>query len=579
MFYTVIFWTLLLFGVSAGLHFETLSTVYLPFTYTPTPQYELDKDAAEQMSYDSKNHILYSVGYTNIHVIDVHNLTQPVVLHHSSYPNVDATDVEVCGDFVYVAYDNKTTREHGYIDVYKVYNKTTGTLDLVHKIIVGDIPDMVHPTSDCKKLVVAIEAEPYIDDINNKLIDNAGGVIILTFTGDGQYTLTNLTFDKFNSRFEELSQSGVRWIYRGNNNTFANDIEPEYITFNTDESKAYICLQENNAIAVVNMETNDIEEILGLGYKHWTEFNSDVSDKDGGVAMKTWPIYGMYQPDSIKFYRHHGVDYIILANEGDSKDYPPYFSEENRVDDLTLSNMFEPNVTIRNELMEREKLGRLTVTNVNGKNETYGEYDRLYSFGGRSFTIRRVDNMEIVYDSGDELERMTSLLQHELFNNDVKPSKTVIDTMDSRSDNKGPETESITMGHVNGVTLLMIGNERPGTIAVYSIDEKLPTPQPVFETMIHGISKTNDTWENLYSNADVSMLDPEDIRFVPGPESPNKKPLLLVSGSVSGTVTILQVHVDVTEDEGQFFNHSNAVTSNILFIVTMLILTIFNTSY
>ena len=46
-------------------------------------------------------------------------------------------------------------------------------------------------------------------------------------------------------RFAELEKTGVRWVYRGNNNTFANDIEPEYIAFNSDESKAYICLQVN----------------------------------------------------------------------------------------------------------------------------------------------------------------------------------------------------------------------------------------------------------------------------------------------------------------------------------------------
>ena len=35
----------------------------------------------------------------------------------------------------------------------------------------------------------------------------------------------------------------MRFVFRGINNTFANDIEPEYIAFNDDETKAFIALQ------------------------------------------------------------------------------------------------------------------------------------------------------------------------------------------------------------------------------------------------------------------------------------------------------------------------------------------------
>ena len=41
----------------------------------------------------------------------------------------------------------------------------------------------------------------------------------------------------------ELSESGVRHVYRENNNPFSNDVEPEYIALNGDETKAYVVLQ------------------------------------------------------------------------------------------------------------------------------------------------------------------------------------------------------------------------------------------------------------------------------------------------------------------------------------------------
>ena len=43
-------------------------------------------------------------------------------------------------------------------------------------------------------------------------------------------------------RIETLERDGVRFVFR-ENNTFANDAEPDYIAYNADETKAYICLQ------------------------------------------------------------------------------------------------------------------------------------------------------------------------------------------------------------------------------------------------------------------------------------------------------------------------------------------------
>ena len=62
-----------------------------------------------------------------------------------------------------------------------------------------------------------------------------------------------------------------------------------------------------------------------------------------GIHIQDWPVYGMFQPDSIHVVQSHGVEYIITANEGDVKDYSDLplqttgFSESVRVKDLTLS--------------------------------------------------------------------------------------------------------------------------------------------------------------------------------------------------------------------------------------------------
>lgn len=61
-----------------------------------------------------------------------------------------------------------------------------------------------------------------------------------------------------------------------------------------------------------------------------------------GISLKSYPVFGMYQPRAIKYFTHNGIDYVVTANEGDSKDYD-YFTEESRVVNLTLSSNFGKN--------------------------------------------------------------------------------------------------------------------------------------------------------------------------------------------------------------------------------------------
>ncbi|WAR31037.1 M130-like protein [Mya arenaria] len=432
--------------------FNTLSNVYLPYAYTPDPLFGLGEDAAEQLSFEPSSKLIYAVGNTNIHVLDMADVTNLTVLFHQSYTSVAITDVHVCGGHVFVAFDNTTRHEDGCVNVYKLYNKETQTLDLVHSIKVGTLPDMVLTTPDCKTLIVAIEAEPYDDNANAVLVDNSGGIGLVKFPQgpNGAYT-------------KNLESQGVMYINR--NAKFSDDVEPEYITLNTEGTLAYVSLQENNGIAVVDLASEEIVDIFGLGFKDWTLANIDPSDRDGGVHMQPWKVFGMYQPDAIKMLRFQNEDFIVTANEGDSKDYD-YFSEENRVGDFVLSELF----------------GRLKVTSVKGKNETTQQYDQLYSFGGRGFSIRRASDMSLVYDSGDEIATKTAELLPHLFNANGEESIAVSDCSDTRSDDK-----------------------RGSTIAVYSLDQTAAEITPQFEAFIYGVGDSDETRGDLYTARDISM--------------------------------------------------------------------------
>ena len=65
----------------------------------------------------------------------------------------------------------------------------------------GAVPDMLKFTSDCRKIVVAIEGE--LRMIDNQVVDPEGAVAIISFLGDDPRSpsrLTILDFTKFNAK-------------------------------------------------------------------------------------------------------------------------------------------------------------------------------------------------------------------------------------------------------------------------------------------------------------------------------------------------------------------------------------------
>ena len=137
-------------------------------------------------------------------------------------------------------------------------------------------------------------------------------------------------------------------------------------------------------------------------------------------------------------------------------------------------------------------------------------------------------NGQQVYDSGDELERLTAALTPALFNYDSEafaedPNEPA---WDKRSDNKGPEPEGVTVGVVNCVPYAFVGLERSGS-GVMVFDMSVPSA-PQFMQYVR--SDEDDAAEGLL--------------FIPASESPNGRNLLVVSNEVSATVTVYQINID-----------------------------------
>jgi hypothetical protein len=244
----------------------------------------------------------------------------------------------------------------------------------------------------------------------------------------------------------------------------------------------------------------------------------DASDRDSRINIRDWPVFGMYQPDSIAAVQSKGRTYLITANEGDAREWPG-FAEESRVNALTLdATAFPDGATLR----QNTNLGRLTVTTTLGNDDADAAFERLFTLGGRSFSIWSSAG-EQVYDSGSQFERITARENPARFNASNDNSN-----FDDRSDNKGPEPEGLAVGEIDGRTYAFIGLERVGGIMMYDVTD----PRAPFFV---------DYLNNRDFAAGTGDLGPEGLHFIPAKESPNGQPLLAVANEVSGTVTLYAI--------------------------------------
>ncbi|MBE7380519.1 MAG: choice-of-anchor I family protein [Leptolyngbya sp. SIO1E4] len=512
------------------------------FSLTPLSTYEtgkFDEGAAEIATFAPGSNRLF-VTNAEANTIDVLDLSDPKAISklfeidlspYGAGINSVAYNSDGNSSYIAAAVESDPAQAPGSVVFFDVEGIFQNALE------VGPLPDMVTFTPDGSKLLVANEGEPNDDytvdpEGSVSIVDVSGGILGLT-DADVKFA----TFNAFDSQKDDLIDDGVRIF--GPGASVSQDLEPEYIAVSEDSKTAYVSLQENNAIAIVNLETHEVEEIVPLGFKdHSLPGNGlDASNRDDAINIENYPVLGMYQPDAIATYTVEGKTYIVTANEGDSRDYDG-FSEEDRVSDLDLDPDAFPNA---DELQEDENLGRLNITNTLGDTDGDGDFDKLYAYGARSFSIWD-ENGNLVWDSGDQFEQILAEVLPDNFNanNDENQS------FDSRSDDKGPEPEGVAVGMVGDRIYAFVGLERVGGIMVYDVTNP---DSPTFVTYTNNrnfdvefdVDEEGDpdpTPEQLSAALD---LGPEGLLFISAEDSPNGESLLVVTNEVSGTTTVYSV--------------------------------------
>lgn len=487
-----------------------------------------DESAAEIVAHDPASQRLFVVdgGSGSIDILDVAVPTTPVLsatIPLSPTYGRAANSVAVANGIVAAAVEAQTKTDPGSV----VFFDTDGTF--LKQVVVGALPDMLTFTPDGTRVLVANEGEPNSYDQPDS-VDPEGSVSIIDISaGVASATVQTVGFNAFNSGGPRAAELPADVRIFGPNATAAQDLEPEYIAVSPDSSTAFVTLQENNALAIINIADASVTAIKALGTKdHSVAGNGfDASDRDDAIFIVPHPVRGMYQPDAIAAYVVGGQTYLITANEGDAREYDG-FEEEVRVGskDYVLDTGVFTNAAV---LTDSAELGRLTVTAVDGDSDGDGDYDAIYAFGARSFSIWNGSSGALVYDSGDAIERITAAA----FPGDFNSTNDENDSFDNRSDNKGPEPEGVTLGQINGRTYAFIGLERIGGIIVYDVS----TPAaPLFVQYINNRNFSGDA-----ETGTAGDLGPEGLAFVPADESPTGMPLLIVANEVSGSTSIYAI--------------------------------------
>lgn len=483
---------------------------------TPLGTYQTglyDEGAQEIAAYDPVSRTLFVVN-AQAATVDIIDISEPMTPTRTA--QIDATaygsqanSVDVLSGIVAVAVENEDITANGSV----VFFDRDG--DFLKQVTVGVLPDMVTFSPDGQHVLTANEGQPN-DDYT---VDPEGSVSVIDISGGvATATVTTLGFTHFNG-----VPLDPRIRIFGPGSTASQDLEPEYIAVSADSTRAWVTLQENNALGVINLETMTVTQLIALGYKdhNLPGWGLDASNQDDAINIANWPVRGMYMPDGIAAYEVGGNTYLVTANEGDARDYKG-FSEQTRVADLVLDPAIFPNAAA---LQENEALGRLLTTTATGDLDGDNVHEAIYAFGGRSFTIWNAAGKQL-YDSGDSFERITAGAFPEEFNSNNAEN----DTFDNRSDDKGPEPEGVTLGEIGGRTYAFVGLERIGGVMVYDVTNP---SAPTFVQYVNPRDFTGD------AEADTAGdLGPEGILFIPGTDSPTGAPLLVVANEVSGSTTV-----------------------------------------
>jgi hypothetical protein len=451
----------------------------------PTEQFQTEISAT--VTIGGKLFVFSSGGGSTLQVTDATTASAPVLLDRVAYGGgYVSTSVASYGNLLAVALspaDYDTNGGKGLVRFYRV--GVNATLTQIADVSVGYLPDGIAFNETGTKLVIANEGQPAA----GYTLDRPGSIGIIDITGRAgreRFSYTDLGFAGITLP-EGFRLSGPAGT------TQANDIEPEYVAI--QGKYAYVTLQENNAVAKVNLATKTIEKIFSLGTVDYSTQLVDLSDRDGGFKPLLGQAYeGLRMADGIAAYSVKGKDYFITANEGDGREYFALGADPDEDDPVyTDEKRGSGNANRVKRLTDDANVGT----------------DLTTTFGSRSITIFDGDTGTVLWDSGNTLQTIA-------FAAGVYA--------DGRSDDKGVEPEGVVVAKVDGRSYAIVSLERGTSSMLAVFDVTDPTAgQFVTSTVIPG------------------SISPEGLKVVDAKQSPTGRAQLIVSNEVSNTLNVFDL--------------------------------------
>jgi hypothetical protein len=402
---------------------------------------------SEIAAFDSNTNTIWVAGVVGVDVLNASNGSLVQHIDVTSFGSVNS--VAIKNGVAAFAIENTTKTSLGTVQFYN-----TTTRANTGGVTVGALPDMLTFTPDGTKLLVANEGTP------STYGTRIGTTVPRNYGAPANDPVGSVSIIDMNTRaviatptFSGVSQEGSH--IRTNTGM---DFEPEYIAISADGSKAFVGLQEANAMGVINLNTNTATQVIGLGVK---DFNgsSNVGRPDqvtnqidppnnGTVSFASVAAKGLYMPDGMATYSVSGNTFIVMANEGDFRE-----------DDGDRSAASASGIGATGDL------ANLRVSNTDSSSTT-----GLFAAGARSFSIRDANGV-LVYDSGDILDKAAF-------------AAGIYD--DGRSRDKGVEPEGVALIEIGGRILAFIGLERTKESAVALFDVTDPNNVSYLDLIVGG---------------------------------------------------------------------------------------------
>ncbi|HEY0562385.1 MAG TPA: choice-of-anchor I family protein [Methylophilus sp.] len=391
---------------------------------------------SEISAFDSLSNTIWVAGVVGV---DVLNLADGSLVQHINTSSFGAINsIAINNGVAAFAMESSVRANPGIVQFYDTSTRTLASG--VNTLTVGALPDMLTFTADGSRLLVANEGTPDVYGARtNSTSPRTYGAPAIDPVGSVSIIDMNTRTVTATAGFNGVTQTGAN--IRLNTGM---DFEPEYIAVNAAGTKAYVTLQEANAIGILDLNSQSFEKVVGLGAKDFSLAGNSIDPlNDGNISFISANAKGLYMPDGIAAYEAGGNTYLVLANEGDFR--------EDDGDRSAASSVGAVN-----------PLNNLRISNTDS---SAGD---LYAAGARSFSIRDADG-NLVFDSGDFLDKKAAELG-------------IYD--DGRSRDKGVEPEGVSLLNINGRTIAAIGLERTLKAAVALYDITDPTNATFLDMLV-----------------------------------------------------------------------------------------------